>query len=237
MKVHCLFEQSGTFKNEFNKLGITAFDYDIENDFFQTDFKIDLFQEIQCAFNNEPCTLDSITEDDIVLAFFPCTRFEACIPLGFRGEQHQQKNWTDEEKLTYSIKLHKELHNLYDILSKLCIVAIKRNWKLIIENPYTQPHYLTSYFPIRPKLIDKDRTKLGDIFKKPTQYFFINCDPAFNNYEPDLQYVETKTIEHVKAEDGKSVQVIRSMITPQYAHNFIMKYIISEEELLCMKTS
>lgn len=26
---HCLFEQSGTFKNEFLKLGIPAFDYDI----------------------------------------------------------------------------------------------------------------------------------------------------------------------------------------------------------------
>lgn len=28
-KVHCFFEQSGTFKNEFIKLGIPAEDYDI----------------------------------------------------------------------------------------------------------------------------------------------------------------------------------------------------------------
>lgn len=28
-KVHCFFEQSGTFKNEFRKLGYEAFDYDI----------------------------------------------------------------------------------------------------------------------------------------------------------------------------------------------------------------
>lgn len=28
-KVHCFFEQSGTFKNEFKKLGIDALDYDI----------------------------------------------------------------------------------------------------------------------------------------------------------------------------------------------------------------
>lgn len=27
MKAHCLFEQSGTFKNEFIKLGIEAEDY------------------------------------------------------------------------------------------------------------------------------------------------------------------------------------------------------------------
>ena len=33
MIVHCLFEQSGTFKNEFKKLGYKAYDYDILNDF------------------------------------------------------------------------------------------------------------------------------------------------------------------------------------------------------------
>lgn len=46
-KVFCLFEQSGTFKNEFRKLGIHAEDYDILNDFGQTDHVIDLFGEIR----------------------------------------------------------------------------------------------------------------------------------------------------------------------------------------------
>ena len=45
-KVHCFFEQSGTFKNEFIKLGIPAEDYDIQNNFGQTDNVIDLFSEI-----------------------------------------------------------------------------------------------------------------------------------------------------------------------------------------------
>lgn len=40
-KVHCLFEQSGTFKNEFIKLGIPAEDYDIQNEFGQTDHIVD----------------------------------------------------------------------------------------------------------------------------------------------------------------------------------------------------
>ena len=50
MRAHCLFEQSGTFKNEFKKLGIEAFDYDILNDYGQTDFQIDLFAEIENAY-------------------------------------------------------------------------------------------------------------------------------------------------------------------------------------------
>ena len=46
-KVHCFFEQSGTFKNEFIKLGIPAEDYDIQDNFGQTDHVIDLFDQIE----------------------------------------------------------------------------------------------------------------------------------------------------------------------------------------------
>lgn len=45
-KAHCFFEQSGTFKNEFIKLGIDAEDYDISNDFGETDHVVDLFENI-----------------------------------------------------------------------------------------------------------------------------------------------------------------------------------------------
>ena len=50
MIARLLFEQSGTFKKAFKKNGIEAFDYDIQNEFEQTDFQIDLFEEIQKAF-------------------------------------------------------------------------------------------------------------------------------------------------------------------------------------------
>jgi hypothetical protein len=50
MIAHCLFEQSGTFKNEFKKLGIEAYDYDILNEYGQTDYVIDLFEEIKSGF-------------------------------------------------------------------------------------------------------------------------------------------------------------------------------------------
>lgn len=45
--VYCFFEQSGTFKNEFKKLGVDAIDLDISNDFGETDNIIDLFAEIR----------------------------------------------------------------------------------------------------------------------------------------------------------------------------------------------
>lgn len=46
-KAWCMFEQSGTFKNEFIKLGIPAVDLDIQNNFGETDYVIDLFGEIE----------------------------------------------------------------------------------------------------------------------------------------------------------------------------------------------
>lgn len=51
MKIHCLFEQSGTFKNEFRKLGYEAYDYDLLNNFGHTDYQIDLFNEIVQAYS------------------------------------------------------------------------------------------------------------------------------------------------------------------------------------------
>ena len=71
-KVHCFFEQSGTFKNEFIKMGISAYDYDIQNDFGQTDYVIDLFRQIEQSYDGRPSVFDNILKDDLILAFFPC---------------------------------------------------------------------------------------------------------------------------------------------------------------------
>lgn len=109
---HCLFEQSGTFKNEFKKLGFNSYDYDILDDFGETNYKIDLFNEIEKGYNNSTSIFDSM-EGQGIFAFFPCTRFETQIIMRFRGEQFQQKNWTDEQKLEEDILLHNELNQLY----------------------------------------------------------------------------------------------------------------------------
>lgn len=124
-KIHCLFEQSGTFKKEFKKLDYNAEDYDILNEFGETDHVVDLFGEINKAYDGEPSIFDSIDECDLVFAFFPCTRFEAVIPIAFRGEQPQQKNWPQLKKLEYSMKLHNELHDLYILICKLFSICLR----------------------------------------------------------------------------------------------------------------
>lgn len=229
MKAYCLFEQSGTFKNEFKKLGIDAYDYDIRNDFGQTDFVVDLFTEIQKAYEGWESIFDNMGGTDIIMAFFPCTRFEAKVPLSFRGESTQQKNWNDLKKLQYSMKLHGELHELYEKLCELTVVAERKGLRMVIENPVTQPHYLTTYWCIKPSVIDKDRTNDGDYYKKPTQYFFIGFEPSFNLVMEPLEPVKTRTIANATGSETTSRQVERSMMHPQYARRFIKKYILSNE--------
>lgn len=122
-KVFCLFEQSGTFKNAFREHGIEAEDYDILNDFNETEHQTDIFAEIDKAYEGKPSIFDEMKPEDLCVAFFPCTRFECRIPLEFRGEAYQQKDWTDTEKIEYSMQLHSELHRLYTLLCKLFVIA------------------------------------------------------------------------------------------------------------------
>lgn len=137
------------------------------------------------------------------------------------------KDWSDEKKLEYDIKLHDELHRLYDLVSKLACVCIRRGIPLIIENPYSQEHYLTRYWAIKPKVIDDDRRNRGDYFKKPTQYWFFNRNPsnriileAYGNPE------ETKRITAKVKDGGINGKAERSLISPLYANRFIREFIL-----------
>ena len=99
---------------------------------------------------------------------------------------------------------------------------------MVIENPYTQPHYLTTYWCMKPTIIDKDRTENGDYYKKPTQYWFINCEPKYNLVFEPLEYVETRVITRTKATKNTTIKTERSLMHPQYVNRFIRQYLIDE---------
>ena len=89
-KVHCFFEQSGTFKNEFIKLGIPAEDYDIQNNFGQTDHVEDLFKAIEDAYEGKPSLFDSIVGGGKIMIlywpFFHVFTFRLCLKLVCIGD-------------------------------------------------------------------------------------------------------------------------------------------------------
>ena len=219
----CFFEQSGTFKNQFKKLGIEAYDLDILNDYGETDFQIDLFDEIQKGYKGEPSIFDRITQDDLIMAFFPCTRFQECNYLLLKGKANQQRRSSIERRLEYSMNLHKELNKHFTLITQMALLAMNKGLRMVIENPYTQPHYLTEFWALEPAVIDKDRRMNGDHFKKPTQFWFIGFEPKQNLVFEPIEYVETKNVKRLKGGDR---QKARSMIHPQYANRFIRQYLI-----------
>lgn len=228
-KAWCFFEQTGTFKNEFIRLGIPAVDCDILNNFNQTDYKLDLFEEIEKADMGKMSIFNQISVNDLIFAFFPCTRFSCRVQMNARCEMPQARNWKDAKKLEYSKDIVEGINKNYDALCKLCMVALYHQFKLIIENPYTQPHFLTEYFPLKPSIIDVDRTIRGDVYKKPTKYYFINCDPeqnfCFENIEKEIQL----TIEKVTSNETMTREERRNFISPVYANRFIREFILDGE--------
>lgn len=61
---------------------------------------------------------------------------------------------------------------------------------------------------------------MGDVYKKPTQFFFINCKPEFKLYGDCV----------VKVDDQKTIErthgFTRSIISAAFAKNFIKTYIV-----------
>lgn len=223
---YLFFEQSGAFKNAFKNLGINAMDYDIQNDYGETDCKIDLFAEIEVAYENKRTTIfDLIGKDDIVFAFFPCIYFCEANFMNFSMTAINYRGMTDYEKVQKIIKRSEQRELFFETLLKLVAICVKREIRLIVENPYTMPHFFQSGFLKKPDLIDTNRTLRGDYYAKPTAYYFFNCKP-----EQGFTYQECKDIKKIrKSRQGKKAGICskeRSEISPVYANNFICDNIL-----------
>lgn len=237
-KVHCFFEQTGTFKNEFIKLGIPAEDYDIQNNFGETDHIIDLFAEIEKAYEGGASVFDSIEQDDLIIAFFPCIYFCDNNELFFTGNHINYKHWnmTLGGTIEYVLKRSKDRQYFYEVLLMIFGICVKNGLRMILENPYSPTHFLHKNFPFQPKVIDRNRRARGDYFKKPTQYFYLNCEPTYiRTIQDDKPHKNICTITGRQRTHGLCSEE-RSMISPDYARNFICDFIIGKEQSFSEKS-
>ena len=263
-KAHCLFEQSGTFKREFIKLGIPAEDYDIQNNFGETDHQIDLFAEIERAYEGGASIFDSMSCDDIIMAFFPCIRFCSVMEQVqhedfYDASQRKSKNFGTPDYYRNKWKVlrdySQERFYFYDLALKLTATAQIKGLRMIMENPWHPVNFTNHFWFARVSLIDKDRTKRGDYYRKPTAYWFTNCKPTYGeSYQPTPKSkVKTITSGSSAARTQKRMSKIldkeelnkkyighsskagicdkdRSMIAPDYARNFICDFILGKEQ-------
>ena len=230
-KVHCFFEQSGVFKNEFIKLGIPAEDYDIQNNFGQTDHTDDLFEAIESAYENRGGILDTIKKDDLIVAFFPCIHFCDAKVMTFKHYSIFMKKWSLERKTQRTIEAEIERHHFFMILLKLVNICARRGVRLVIENPWntSMMTYLQNNFP-DPTIIDNNRALRGDYYVKPTAYWFFNCEPTHGfsiqkNNHPKIVYRQ-----HGEKKVTGQCDEQRSLISPDYARNWICDFVIGKEQ-------
>lgn len=228
-KVHCLFEQSGTFKNEFIKLGIPAEDYDIQNNFGETDHIIDLFGEIESAWGGYRSIFQSITENDLIMAFFPCIYFNCTSQMDMSLTTKNYKNLNTAEKYDAVLKRSEKRQEFLELIIKLMGVCELNGLRMIVENPWSMQTYLKNGFIKPPSLIDMDRSRRGDYFVKPTAYWFINCEPTHGmTLQKNYNTVSINSLPPVKG--GGICNEGRSMISPDYARNFICDFILGKPQ-------
>jgi hypothetical protein len=264
-KVHCFFEQSGTFKNEFIKLGIPAEDYDIQNNFGETDNVVDLFKAIEDAYDGKPSLFDRVGGEDLIVAFFPCIKFCSVMEQVqhedfYDASQRKRKDFGSKEYYeqkwrtlrNYSI----ERFYFYDVALKLTAVCQIRGFRMIMENPWHPTNFTNHFWFMRTSVIDKDRTRRGDYFRKPTAYWYVGCVPTYGEtYQPTprkqvrkvtagsgalktkeklKRIMDKEELDRIYIDHASKTGICdeeRSMISPGYARNFICDFIIGKEQI------
>lgn len=215
-KVHILFEQSGTFKGAFAQLGYNAIDYDYCNDYNQTDVVCDIFRELENAELHKPSIFSNFKQNDLILAFFPCTYFSCQSQLSLFYYSAQHRNLNPALRWDYILARVEKRNKYYSYLLRLFRFCHLRGLRLIVENPWSSFTFLKNNLPFIPSYIDTNRSTSGDKFRKPTAYWFINCKP---HHLQSFLVADPVPVESVHGFE-------RSIITLDYAHNFICDKIL-----------
>ena len=149
-----------------------------------------------------------------------------------------------------------ERFRLYDLALKMFAVCQIRGIRMIMENPWHPTNFTNHFWFARASVIDTDRTRRGDYFRKPTAYWFMGCVPTHGeSYQPtprckvktitagsgasktkkkmkglmDSDALDKTYIDH-KSQSGLCDED-RSMISPDYARNFICDFILGKEQV------
>lgn len=166
MTFHLLFEQSGTFKNVLKEKGHQAFDYDILNDFGETDVLIDIFEQIDIEYSNiinntkQDNIFQRIQNDDFIIAFFPCTHFSGLNQFQYKLLIAGKKREINIKSIERLRKRNLERTVFFDKYLKFCLICKTKGIKTIVENPAScsgNYSYLELFSPINIGYHEKNR--------------------------------------------------------------------------------
>ena len=167
------------------------------------------------------------------MAFFPCIEFSCVAQMWFSLSQRDYEKWPYIKRVDYMLEKNARRAELFGLILKFCGICLDRGLRMIFENPWSENTYLkVNVFLKAPTLIDTDRTKRGDFFRKPTAYWFWNCEPTRLATDTQTPRAQIKRIDHTKkAPRAGLCSEDRSMISLDYARNFICDNILGKPQV------
>ena len=135
-----------------------------------------------------------------------------------------------EERYEYVISRSRNRQKFLELLIKLMGACELGGLRLIVENPWSMQTYLKNGFIKPPALVDNDRSRRGDYFKKETAYWFINCEPTqLETLQKDKQV--KRIVDTPSNSTAGLCSEARSMISHDYARNFICDFILGKPQV------
>lgn len=147
--------------------------------------------------------------------------------FGWYSQNYKRLNTKDKADAILTRSANRE--KFFRLAVMMFAVCEQRNIRIIMENPWAMQTFLKNNFIFPPKLIDNDRSLRGDYYKKPTAYWFMNCEPT-NGMTMQRLHKPKRIVDQKHERGGGICSEIRSMISPDYARNFICDFILGKEQ-------
>lgn len=167
------------------------------------------------------------------MAFFPCIYFCAVSQMNISFTCQNYKKMTWHQKTEQILERSKNREHFFKICVKMFCVCHERGLRMIVENPWNEQTFLKSNFVAPPSVVDMNRMKRGDYRVKPTAYWFVECEPT-NNFSIQFDKLKEKKT-HMTSKSSKVAGLCsedRSMISPDYARNFICDFILGKKQAI-----
>ena len=171
-----------------------------------------------------------MSTSDLIIAFFPCIYFCDFSQMTFSLNNKNFEKMSTPEKFSRMLRQADNRNDYFKLLLKLVAVCLDMNLKMVFENPWGVMSYLKTSFLKPPTIIDRDRTERGDYFRKPTAYWFWNFEPTYGCSTERLHEAQSVKKTAKLAKHAGLCSEERSMISPDYARNFICDFILGRTQ-------
>ena len=163
------------------------------------------------------------------MAFFPCTYFSCMSQMLISWTHRNYRNLSVKEKTDAILERSARRERFFALAVMLHSICYQRSLRLIMENPWSEQTFLKQNFISNPSLIDNNRLQRGDYYIKPTAYWFVNCEPT-HGYTPQPREAGKNICQIAPNRMPGLCNEERSMISPDYARNFICDFLIGKEQ-------